>query len=317
MAHLGRSTPRDRRSRCVGWVRAGANPSLTNTDTDGYSFAPPILRDGTRTRQEGNQARRLEGRGTPAHRGMHKPHGTSRNRPPPRFPAVGIPFGKPKVNQVSVWKGRNDALIALVLDMLEQGKQDPSFRREPMRHQERLSRGRISPARRADCGTGKPLLPERFFFDLGTTCVERIPLIESPNVAPASPAWSPPTVSLTPVLQAQWVVKTVMLGMLGGPNARLGSGTIAIDKIFLQLFLLPAPSAPWIASSRPSGRAHLSRHSTARLLGQADASMARVSLPPCASGALVREQNTILCRLQRADREGDERLHRGFRKVER
>src|SRR5215204_5001737 len=63
------------------------------------------------------------------------------------------------------------------------------------------------------------------------TCVERIPLMNPADVAPAALPLVSADVSLIALfLQAHWVVKTVMLGLLA---CSVWVWAIAIDKIFL------------------------------------------------------------------------------------
>src|SRR3954468_17387056 len=72
------------RSRMRMMGRAKRNPSRTNTGTDRYRFAPPILRDGM-TRQDGHRAAVLKGEATGRTVACHAP-GTR-----PRGPVTARP----------------------------------------------------------------------------------------------------------------------------------------------------------------------------------------------------------------------------------
>src|SRR5215207_7517025 len=107
------------------------------------------------------------------------------------------------------------------------GEARPGFRRAPHATPRRLSRWRKSPRPTRGCGTGSHLLPE----ENRDTCVERIPLMNPADVAPAALPLVSADVSLIALfMQAHWVVKTVMMGLLA---CSVWVWAIAIDKIFL------------------------------------------------------------------------------------
>src|SRR6202047_1456290 len=80
----------------------------------------------------------------------------------------------------------------------------------PMRYRTRLSRWRLPPRQARVCGTGSHLLPEDW-----DTCVERIPLMNPADVAQSALPIASSDVSLIALfLQAHWIVKSVMVGLL-------------------------------------------------------------------------------------------------------
>src|SRR6185295_7804384 len=106
------------------------------------------------------------------------------------------------------------------------GEARPGFLRAPHATPRELSRWRMTPRPTRGCGTGSRLLPE----EIGDTCVERIPPMNPADVAPAALPLVSADVSLIALfMQAHWVVKTVMLGLLA---CSVWVWAIAIDKIF-------------------------------------------------------------------------------------
>src|SRR6202021_3780384 len=89
-----------------------------------------------------------------------------------------------------------------------------------------VSRWRLPPRQVRVCGTGSHLLPEDW-----DTCVERTPLMNPADVAQSALPIASADVSLiTLFLQAAWIVKVVMLGLLA---CSVWVWAIAIDKIIL------------------------------------------------------------------------------------
>jgi hypothetical protein len=82
--------------------------------------------------------------------------------PTASFPPPKIPFGNRVLTMVSVWLGRKDALIALVLTCWQR-MQASALDGPPMRHNKALALARLPPRSLRGRGTGSHLLPE----DLG------------------------------------------------------------------------------------------------------------------------------------------------------
>src|ERR1700730_12570397 len=107
------------------------------------------------------------------------------------------------------------------------GDAGPGFGRAPHATQLRLSRWRLSPRPTRGCGNRQPFAPGR----IGTLCVERIPPMNPADVAQSALPLASTDVSLIALfLQAHWVVKAVMLGLLA---CSVWVWAIAIDKTFL------------------------------------------------------------------------------------
>src|ERR1700694_4023967 len=106
------------------------------------------------------------------------------------------------------------------------GNAASGFGRASHATQQGFCAGALPPRPARACGTGSHLLPEDW-----DACVERISLMNPADVAQAALPLPSADVSLIALfLQAHWVVKAVMLGLLA---CSIWVWAIAVDKMFL------------------------------------------------------------------------------------